>query len=680
MRDPSVNLTVRLSETTPQDSFQLVSDFQPAGDQPEAIEQLVEGLDNGLAHQVLLGVTGSGKTFTMANVIARLNRPTLVISHNKVLAAQLYSEFRNFFPHNAVGYFVSYYDFYQPEAYIPRSDTFIEKEVTINDELDRLRLAATTALLERRDVVIIASVSCIYGLGSPEEYKEMMLRCYRGQRISRREILRKLVDLQYNRNDQDFHRGTFRVKGDVIDIYPAYGEIPVRIEMFDEEIERIGEIDPLQHTMKRELARLALYPAKHFVTGAGRLARAIESIKEELNERLIELKSQNKLLEAQRLEQRTRFDLEMMSETGFCQGIENYSRHIDGRAPGAPPNSLIDYFPDDFLMIVDESHMTLPQVRGMWGGDRSRKTTLIDYGFRLPSAIDNRPLSEDEFTSRIIQAVYISATPAQLELDRADQVVEQIIRPTGLVDPDVIIKPATGQVDDLVARIRERVARKERVLVTTLTKRMAEDLTEYLKELGIKVHYMHHQVETLDRVDTLEKLRTGVYDVIVGINLLREGLDLPEVSLVAILDADKEGFLRDERSLIQVSGRAARNVGSQVIMYADKNTGSMQRANAEMDRRRKKQVLHNQMYNITPQTVKKNQSSILEVRRKEKHEVEEMLFDLTEMPEGGLPTNAKDRKKIIGELKRKMVQAAKDLDFEKAAVYRDHIADLEKQD
>ncbi|MBE7558260.1 excinuclease ABC subunit UvrB [bacterium] len=658
------------------DRFELVSDYAPAGDQPRAIEKLVEGLESGLQHQVLLGVTGSGKTFTLANVIAAVNRPTLVLSHNKVLAAQLYAEFRGFFPHNAVGYFVSYYDFYQPEAYIPGSDTYIEKEVTINDELDRLRLAATTALLERRDVLIVASVSCIYGLGSPQEYREMMLRCYRGQRVQRREILRKLVDLQYERNDHDFHRGAFRVAGDTIDIYPAYGEIPVRIEMFDDEIERIAQLDPLKGSLLDEMSRLTIYPAKHFVTTQENMNRALAAIADELEERLAELRAQNKLLEAQRLEQRTRFDMEMMREIGYCQGIENYSRHLDGRAPGQPPNTLIDYFPDDFLLIVDESHITLPQVRGMWGGDRSRKRTLVDYGFRLPSALDNRPLSEDEFNAKIVQAIYVSATPAELELSRADQVVEQIIRPTGLVDPEVVVAPATGQVDDLVGRVRERVARGERTLVTTLTKRMAEDLSEYLKELGIKVHYMHFQIDTLERIDIMEGLRAGVYDVIVGVNLLREGLDFPEVSLVAILDADKEGFLRDERSLIQVAGRAARNVAGQVVMYADHPTDSMRRALAEMARRRNLQLVHNRIHKIEPRTIQKQRSSILEVRRKQKHEVEELLVEIGDIPRGDSIADKKTRQKLIAELKRKMFAAAKDLEFEKAAVYRDKILEL----
>ena len=670
------NIAVRLLETDPQERFILHADFQPAGDQPAAIEALVEGIDAGLQHQVLLGVTGSGKTFTMANVIERINRPTLILSHNKVLAAQLYSEFRSFFPQNAVGYFVSYYDFYQPEAYMPSSDTYIEKEVTINDELDRLRLAATTALLERRDVIIVASVSCIYGLGSPDEYRDMMLRCYRGQRIPRREILRKLVDLQYERNDHDFHRGTFRVKGDVIDIFPAYGEVPVRVELLDDEIERIAEIDPLQSSVVRELSRLAIYPAKHFVTSQNRLREAMQTISAELDGRLMELKREGKLLEAQRLEQRTRFDLDMMREVGYCQGIENYSRHLDGRMPGEPPSTLIDYFPEDFLFIIDESHITLPQVRGMWGGDRSRKQTLVNYGFRLPSALDNRPLSEEEFNEKIVQAVYVSATPGKPEVDKSDAVVEQIIRPTGLVDPDVIVVPAKGQIDDLVGRLRERKEKGERALVTTLTKRMAEDLSEYLQELGIKVHYMHFQIDTLERIEIMDGLRRGVYDVIVGVNLLREGLDFPEVSLVAILDADKEGFLRDERSLIQVSGRAARNVGGQVVMYADRETDSMRRALGEMERRRVRQLEYNAEHGITPQTIKRQRTSILEVRHKQKREAEEVLFDLLEKPDAGIPMDRQGKDRLIKQLKRKMLEAAKDLEFEKASVYRDKITEL----
>ncbi len=654
--------------------FELVSQMKPQGDQPQAIEKLVKGLREKQKFQTLVGVTGSGKTFTMANVIAQINKPTLVISHNKVLAAQLYSEFKEFFPNNAVGYFVSYYDFYQPEAYVPSKDIFIEKEATVNDEIERLRLEATTNLMERRDVIIVASVSCIYGLGSPEDYREMMIPIATGDTIPRQKLLRRLVDLQYNRNDIEFTRGTFRVRGDVVEIFPSYGDHPFRVELWGDEVDRILEIHPLTGEVMGEYSRITIYPARHYVTAPERLQRALKSIQEELQERLQVLREENKLLEAQRLEQRTMYDLEMLRNTGFCNGIENYSRHIDGRQPGSPPNTLLDYFPDDFLLIVDESHIMLPQITGMWGGDQSRKKTLVEYGFRLPSALDNRPLSFEEFWQSIHQAIFVSATPAEKEVNASSQRVEQIIRPTGLVDPKITVRPARGQVDDLIGRIRERSARSERCLVTTLTKKMAEDLSGYLKELNMKVNYMHHQIDTVERAEILEGLRLGEFDVLVGVNLLREGLDLPEVSLVAIMDADREGFLRDERSLIQTCGRAARNVAGEVIMYADRVTKSMERAIAEMERRRKIQLQFNEEHGIVPRTIQKAIRNILEVRSAKKRETEEMLFRIGESPD----LKNKSRKETIAELKRRMVEAAKNLEFEKAAVYRDKITELEQ--
>jgi excinuclease ABC subunit B len=654
--------------------FELVSQMKPQGDQPQAIEKLVKGLREKQKFQTLVGVTGSGKTFTMANVIAQIHKPTLVISHNKVLAAQLYSEFKEFFPNNAVGYFVSYYDFYQPEAYVPSKDIFIEKEATVNDEIERLRLEATTNLMERRDVIIVASVSCIYGLGSPEDYREMMIPIATGDTIPRQKLLRRLVDLQYNRNDIEFTRGTFRVRGDVVEIFPSYGDHPFRVELWGDEVDRILEIHPLTGEVMGEYSRITIYPARHYVTAPERLQRALKSIQEELQERLQVLREENKLLEAQRLEQRTMYDLEMLRNTGFCNGIENYSRHIDGRQPGSPPNTLLDYFPDDFLLIVDESHIMLPQITGMWGGDQSRKKTLVEYGFRLPSALDNRPLSFEEFWQSIHQAIFVSATPAEKEVNASSQLVEQIIRPTGLVDPKITVRPARGQVDDLIGRIRERSARSERCLVTTLTKKMAEDLSGYLKELNMKVNYMHHQIDTVERAEILEGLRLGEFDVLVGVNLLREGLDLPEVSLVAIMDADREGFLRDERSLIQTCGRAARNVAGEVIMYADRVTKSMERAIAEMERRRKIQLQFNEEHGIVPRTIQKAIRNILEVRSAKKRETEEMLFRIGESPD----LKNKSRKETIAELKRRMVEAAKNLEFEKAAVYRDKITELEQ--
>ncbi len=654
--------------------FELVADFTPKGDQPAAIDQLVKGLENKEKFQTLVGVTGSGKTFTMANVIAQVNRPTLIVSHNKVLAAQLYSEFKEFFPNNAVGYFVSYYDFYQPEAYVPSKDIYIEKEVTINEEIERLRLEATTNLMERRDVIIVASVSCIYGLGSPEDYREMVCPIETGACLPRQKLLRRLVDLQYTRNDMDFNRGAFRVRGDVVEVYPSYGDHPLRIELWGDEVERILEINQITGEVLGEHGNITIYPARHYVTAPERLLKSMTTIREELREHLQALRQQNKLLEAQRLEQRTMYDLEMLQQTGICQGIENYSRHLDGRAPGMPPATLIDYFPDDFLLIVDESHIMLPQVRGMYGGDQSRKKTLVEYGFRLPSALDNRPLSFDEFWGAINQAIFASATPSDFELEKSSAPIEQIIRPTGLVDPKVTIRPATGQVDDLIERIHDRIKRGERTLVTTLTRRMAEDLSNYLVELGIKVRWLHFQVDTIERAEILEGLRSGEFDVIVGVNLLREGLDLPEVSLVAIIDADREGFLRDERSLIQTCGRAARNVAGEVIMYADKPTKSMDRAIAVMERRRKIQLEYNQKHGIIPTTIQKAVRSILETRSSKKRETEEMLYKIADSVE----MKGKTKKDAIAELKRRMVEAAKNLEFEKAAVYRDKIVELEQ--
>ena len=655
--------------------FKLVSDYGPSGDQPEAIVQLVSGLHNGMKYQTLLGVTGSGKTYTMANVIEQTQRPVLVISHNKVLAAQLYSEFREFFPENSVEYFVSYYDYYQPEAYLPRTDTYIEKEVTINEEIDRLRLAATTALLQRRDVIIVASVSCIYGLGTPEDFKSMVLMLEVGGQMDRQEILKSLVALQYTRNDMDFHRGTFRVRGDIIEVCPAYEEVPYRISLFGDEVEQLGQFDPLRGNMVEEADELVIYPAKHFVTPRERIESAVVSIRKELSERLEELRSQGKLLEAERLQQRTSFDLEMLQEIGYCQGIENYSRHLSGRSPGEPPACLVNYFPDDFLLFVDESHIMLPQLRGMYAGDRSRKGTLVDYGFRLPSAMDNRPLQFEEFFRLVDQAIFVSATPADYELGISDQVVEQIIRPTGLVDPKVTVVPATGQVDDLQNRIQERVTRKERVLVTTLTKRMAEDLATYFEDLGLKVRYLHFEIETLERVEIIQGLRTGDFDVLIGVNLLREGLDLPEVSLVAILDADKEGFLRSDTSLIQVCGRAARNAAGEVIMYADRTTNSMKRALEEIDRRREKQAAYNHEHGIEPRSIVKSVRNILETRTKRKTQVLEFTYDMYQLDR----MNSRDRARVVKELRKEMLQAAARLEFERAAMIRDKIAAIKEK-
>jgi excinuclease ABC subunit B len=652
--------------------FQLISDFQPQGDQPKAIQELSDGLKRGDKFQTLLGVTGSGKTFTMANVIASTGKPTLVISHNKTLAAQLYGELRGFFPHNAVEYFISYYDYYQPEAYIPSTDTYIEKDTSINDEIDRLRLRATSSLLEREDVIIVASVSCIYGLGSPKDYRELLLFLDTGKEIERREILERLIDIHYTRNDVDFHRGTFRVRGDVIEIFPAYDEHALRIEMWGDKIETISVVDTLTGEVLQEKERAAVYPAKHFVTTYPKLEVAIKAIEEELKERLAFFRSQGKLLEAQRLEMRTNYDIEMMEEIGYCSGIENYSRHLAGRKPGERPSCLIDYFPDDFLLIIDESHATVPQIHGMYNGDHARKLTLVEHGFRLPSALDNRPLKFDEFESLIHKVIFVSATPAEYELKKCGGlIVEQIIRPTGLVDPEVVIRPTKGQIDDLIEEIRKRVMGKERVLVTTLTKRMAEDLADYLAGLDVRVRYLHSEIDALDRVEILRGLRLADFDVLVGINLLREGLDLPEVSLVAILDADKEGFLRSERSLMQTAGRAARNIGGTVILYADKITDSIRLFKEETNRRREVQTRYNEEHRIKPETIYKTVEEILSTTSvadsKTVSIIPERRFDsLSKM----------EREEIAESLEKEMTAAAERLEFERAAELRDEIERL----
>jgi len=651
--------------------FKIFSDFKMTGDQPQAVEELVAGLNKGFKHQTLLGVTGSGKTFTMANVIERAQRPTLVICHNKTLAAQLSSEFKDFFPENAVGYFVSYYDYYQPEAYVPRTDTYIEKEVDINDEIDKLRHAATRALFERRDVLIVASVSCIYGLGEPEEYRSFVASIKRGETYNRQKLLRQLVDMQYERNDMDFTRGRFRVRGDTLEIQPAYEELALRIEFFGDDIDRIIEIDPLTGEMLTEMDSVDIYPAKHFVTSHDKLVAAIDGIQQELAERLSELRQQDKLLEAARLEARTNYDIEMLREAGYCTGVENYSRHLAGRTPGSPPWTLLDYFPEDFLLFIDESHMTLPQIRGMYHGDRSRKETLIEYGFRLPSALDNRPLDFAEFEKHVNQAVYTSATPADYEYEQSQQVVEQMVRPTGLLEPNITVKPTKGQVDDLLEQINIRVEKGERCLVTTLTKRMAEELSDYLIEMGTKTHYLHSEVDTLERVEILRNLRLGVYDVVVGINLLREGLDLPEVSLVAILDADKEGYLRSKGALIQTMGRAARHVDGQVIMYADNTTRSMAEAIKETKRRRQIQEAYNREHGITPRGIKK---AIREITGRVKAAAETRVPYTVEAP-----ATKEDTARLIKELEAQMKAAAKGLEFEKAALIRDRIIELRKE-
>lgn len=653
--------------------FRLVSDYIPRGDQPSAIDRLVEGVNRGEKHQVLLGVTGSGKTFTIANVVERLNRPVLVISHNKILAAQLASEFRTFFPNNSVEYFVSYYDYYQPEAYVAQTDTYIEKDATVNDEIDKLRHSATSALLERRDVLVVASVSCIYGLGSPEDYRDMMVSLRPGMVKDRQEILRKLVEIQYTRNDFDFQRGTFRVRGDTLEIYPAGAtDKAVRVELFGDEIERITEFDVLTGKALTEERYVAIFPARHYVTTDEKLLRAIGTIEEELEVQLKALRDAGKILEAYRLEQRTHHDLDMLREVGYCSGIENYSRHLTGRAPGQPPYTLLDFLPKDALVIIDESHATIPQIRGMHLGDRSRKDSLVNYGFRLPSAYDNRPLTFEEFEEHVAQVVYVSATPGPYESRRATKVVEQVVRPTGLLDPGLEVRPTKGQIDDLVREIRIRAKAKERVLITTLTKRMAEDLTDYLRDIGIRVRYMHSDVQTLERMEIIRDLRLGMFDVLVGINLLREGLDLPEVSLVCILDADKEGYLRSETSLIQTMGRAARNVNGRVIMYADRITGSMQRAMSETERRRKKQEAHNKEWGITPATVEKAVRDVIQAQKP--IHVENRYYwkdkDIKDVPKRAIP-------ELVAKMKREMKAASRDLEFERAALLRDMIFELE---
>jgi len=655
--------------------FTLVSEFEPKGDQPQAIDTLSKGVLEGAKHQVLLGVTGSGKTFTIANVIERVQKPTLVISHNKTLAAQLYGEFKDLFPENATEFFVSYYDYYQPEAYIPSTDTYIEKDTSINDEIDKMRHSATRSLLDRNDVVIVASVSCIYGLGSPEAYHGLLLFLERGAMVPREKILNKLVEIQYERNDIDFHRGTFRVRGDIVEVFPAYEEDrAIRIELFGDEVEAISEIDPLRGKVIERLDKIAIYPGSHYVTTQERMRSAIENIHIELAERLEELRSQDKLLEAQRLEQRTRFDLEMLQELGYCPGIENYSRHLTGRRPGEPPPTLLDYFPRDFLLIIDESHVTIPQLVGMYRGDRSRKETLVEYGFRLPSALDNRPLNFPEFEDRIHQAIYVSATPGDYELEQGrGQVAEQIIRPTGLIDPAITVKGARNQVDDLLEEVRKRVEKRDRVLVTTLTKRMAEDLTEYYADLGLRVKYLHSEIDTLERVEIIRDLRLGKFDVLIGVNLLREGLDIPEVSLVAILDADKEGFLRSTKSLIQTCGRAARNISGRVIMYGDQITRSMAMALEETRRRRRIQEGFNQTHNITPTSIRKSIKNILSSVYEADYYTVPLIAEAREEY-----ISTKEIPKVVKKLRKEMREAAQELDFERAALLRDRIRHLQE--
>ena len=656
-----------------ENKFQLVSDVKPKGDQPQAIKKLWEGAKKGYREQTLIGVTGSGKTFTMANVIQELQKPTLVISHNKTLAAQLFSEFSSLFPDNRVEYFVSYYDYYQPEAYVPQTDTYIEKDASINDKIDRMRHSATRSLLEHRDTIIVASVSCIYGLGSPEDYREMILAIEVGEEVERSKILKKLVEMRYERNDIDFSRGKFRVIGDVIELFPAYEKEAVRIELWEDKIERISLFDPVTRHTKKHLEKVYIYPATHYLAPPERLEYVLESIRKELKQRLKKLKSQEKLLEAQRLESRTNYDLEMIREVGYCTGIENYSRYFSGRAPGERPSCLIDYFPKDYLLFIDESHQTIPQLHAMYGGDRSRKDNLVNYGFRLPSAYDNRPLKFSEFESLISQVIYVSATPSVYELKRSSQIAEQLIRPTGLVDPRIRIKPATRPVDDLLEEIKKRVEKSQRVLVTTLTKRMAEDLTAYLEDLEVRVRYLHSEVETLERSKILRELRLGQFDVLVGINLLREGLDLPEVSLVAILDADKEGFLRSETSLIQTAGRASRNVDGEVILYADEITSSIERAVKETRRRRKIQLQYNRSHNITPKTIKKAILADIETYTADKYEKMAVGEEKTDY----LPPSEVSR--LVEVLKRNMRRAAENLEFERAAQFRDRIKELTKK-
>ena len=654
------------------DHFELVSEYKPTGDQPEAIKELVEGFKEGNQCQTLLGVTGSGKTITMANVIQQLNKPTLIIAHNKTLAAQLYGEFKEFFPNNAVEYFVSYYDYYQPEAYVPSTDTYIAKDSAINEEIDKLRLSATAALSERKDVIIVSSVSCIYGIGSPKDYQNMMISLRPGMEKDRDEVLRSLIDMQYDRNDMDFHRGTFRVRGDVVEIIPAYeSDVAIRVEFFGDEIDRITEVDVLTGEIRRELNHIALYPASHYVVPMERILEASKAIEKEMEEQVAYFKSEDKLLEAQRISERTNFDLEMMKETGFCSGIENYSRHLAGLKPGEPPYTLMDYFGDDYLIMIDESHITVPQVRGMYFGDQSRKSTLVDYGFRLPSAKDNRPLNFEEFEERIDQVLFVSATPGQYEKDHELLRAEQIIRPTGLLDPYVEVRPVEGQIDDLVGEVNKEVEKHNKILVTTLTKRMAEELTDYMKDLGIRVKYLHSDIDTLERSEIIRDMRLDVFDVLVGINLLREGLDIPEISLVAILDADKEGFLRSETSLIQTIGRAARNAEGHVIMYADVITDSMRRAIDETLRRRELQEAYNKEHGITPKTIKKAVRDLISISKEVAKTQKKLEKDMESM-------SRKELEELIGKVQKQMKAAAADLNFEMAAELRDQMIELKK--
>ena len=654
------------------DHFELVSEYKPTGDQPEAIKELVEGFKEGNQCQTLLGVTGSGKTFTMANVIQQLNKPTLIIAHNKTLAAQLYGEFKEFFPNNAVEYFVSYYDYYQPEAYVPPSDTYIAKDSSVNEEIDKLRLSATAALIERRDVIVIASVSCIYGLGEPENFEQMMVSLRPGMEKDRDEVLRQLIDIQYDRNDMDFKRGTFRVRGDTVEVVPAdRGDTAIRVEFFGDEIDRISEIDMLTGEIKNTLNHIAIFPASHYVVPKERMEKAIKNIEIELEEQVKYFKEEGKLLEAQRIAERTNFDIEMMRETGFCSGIENYSRHLAGLAPGQPPNTLMDYFPDDFIIMIDESHKTVPQIGGMYHGDQSRKRTLVEYGFRLPSALDNRPLSFEEFENKIDQVMFVSATPGKYEEEHELLRAEQVIRPTGLLDPEVEVRPVEGQIDDLIGEVNKEIANKHKILITTLTKRMAEDLTDYMRELGIRVRYLHSDIDTLERTEIVRDMRLDVFDVLVGINLLREGLDIPEITLVAILDADKEGFLRSETSLIQTIGRAARNAEGHVIMYADTITDSMRAALDETQRRREVQMAYNEEHGITPKTIQKAVRDLISVSRKVAASELQMEKDPESMSE-------KELEKLIKELEKQMKKAAADLNFEAAAELRDKLIELKK--
>ena len=654
------------------DHFELVSEYKPTGDQPQAISELVKGFKEGNQCQTLLGVTGSGKTFTMANVIQELNKPTLIIAHNKTLAAQLYGEFKEFFPNNAVEYFVSYYDYYQPEAYVPSSDTYIAKDSSVNEEIDKLRLSATAALIERRDVIVVASVSCIYGLGEPENFEQMMVSLRPGMEKDRDEVLRQLIDIQYDRNDMDFKRGTFRVRGDTIEVVPAdRGDTAIRVEFFGDEIDRISEIDMLTGEIKNTLNHIAIFPASHYVVPKERMEKAIKNIEIELEEQVKYFKEEGKLLEAQRIAERTNFDIEMMRETGFCSGIENYSRHLAGLAPGQPPNTLMDYFPDDFIIMIDESHKTVPQIGGMYHGDQSRKRTLVEYGFRLPSALDNRPLSFEEFENKIDQVMFVSATPGKYEEEHELLRAEQVIRPTGLLDPEVEVRPVEGQIDDLIGEVNKEIANKHKILITTLTKRMAEDLTDYMRELGIRVRYLHSDIDTLERTEIVRDMRLDVFDVLVGINLLREGLDIPEITLVAILDADKEGFLRSETSLIQTIGRAARNAEGHVIMYADTITDSMRAALDETQRRREVQMAYNEEHGITPKTIQKAVRDLISVSRKVAASELQMEKDPESMSE-------KELEKLIKELEKQMKKAAADLNFEAAAELRDKLIELKK--